>query len=78
MQEIILNERYFEKGLSKGLVKKDYQKVKFIFSFPFNGQSSQKQKGSGTSHHSPFKPQNKLRKIPLFVIYCLTKFDDVM
>ena len=45
---------------------------------PFNGQSYQKQKGSGTSHQSLFRSQNKFRKIPLFVIYYLTKFDDVM
>ena len=35
---------------------------------PFNGQSYQKQKGSGTIHQSLFKSQNKFRKIPLFVI----------
>ena len=33
---------------------------------PFNGQSYQKQKGSGAQ--SLFKSQNKFRKIPLFVI----------
>ena len=45
---------------------------------PINGQSYQKQKGSGTSDQSLFMSQNKFKKIPLFVIYYLTKFDDVM
>ena len=45
-------------------------------SVPFNGQSNQKQKGSGTSNQ--FRLQNKFRNISLFVIYYLTKFDDVM
>ena len=61
----------------------DYQKVlkKLTLFFllnpvPFNEQSYQKQKGPGTSHQSLFKLQNKFRKIPLFVIYYLTKFDD--
>ena len=44
--------------------------------FPFDEQSYQKQKGPGTSHQSLFKLQNKFRKIPLFVIYYLTNFDD--
>ena len=41
---------------------------------PFNGQSYQKQKGSGTSHHLLFRQRKKF--IPLFPIYYLTKFDD--
>ena len=69
-------ENYFERGLSKSL-----KKVSFIF-FPnpihFNGQSYQKQKRPGTSGQSPFRLQNKFRKIPLLVIYYLTKFDDVI
>ena len=68
--------RYFEKGLSKSL-----KKVNFIFSFksgPFKGQSYQKQKGSGTSAESFSRSRNKFRKILLFVIHGLTKFDDVM
>ena len=76
MQEILLKIRYFERGLSKSL-----KKVKFIFSFepvPFNGQSYQKQKGSGTSDQSLFRLQNKFRKIPLLVIYYLNKFDDII
>ena len=47
-------------------------------SVPFNGQSYQKQKGPGTSDQSLFRLQNKFRKIPLLVIYYLTKFDDVI
>ena len=65
-------------------MKEDYQKAlkKLSLFFlsnpvPFNGQSYQKQKGSGTSHQSLFRSQNKFRKIPLFVIHYLTKFDDV-
>ena len=76
MQEILLKIRYFEE---------DYQKaLKKLISFflwnpvPFNGQSYLKQKGPGTSDQSLFRLQNKFRKIPLFVIYYLTKFDDVM
>ena len=64
-------------------MKKDYQKAlrKLILFFllnpvPFNGQSYQKQKGSGTSDQSLFRSQNKFRKIPLFAIYYLTNFDD--
>ena len=45
---------------------------------PFNGQSYQKQKGSETSGQSLFRLENKFKNIPLFVIYYLTKFDDVM
>ena len=76
MQEILLKIRYFERGLSKSL-----KKVNFIFlsnPVPFNEQSYQKQKGSGTSDRSLFRLQNQFRKIALFVIYYLTKFDDVM
>ena len=37
-----------------------------------------KQKGSGTSDQLLFWLRNKFKNIPLFVIYYLTKFDDVM
>ena len=47
-------------------------------SVPFNGQNYQKQKGPGTSHQSPFRLQNKFRKIPILVMYYLTKFDDLI
>ena len=76
MQKFILKIRYFERGLPKSL-----KKVKFIFlsnPVPYNGQSYQKQKEFGSSHQSLFRPGNKFRKIPLFVRYYLTKFDDVM
>ena len=45
---------------------------------PFNGQIYQKQKGPGTSNQSLFRLQNKFRKIPLLVIYYLTKFDIIL
>ena len=45
---------------------------------PFNGQSYQKQKGSGASDQLLFKFQNKFKNIPLFAIYYLTKCHDAM
>ena len=74
MQEIILVVRYFERGLSKSL-----KKVTFSLSNPvhFNRQNYQKQKGPGTSDQSLLRLQNKF-KIPLLVMYYLTKFDDVI
>ena len=67
------------------ILKEDYQKpLKNLTLFflsnpvPFNRQSYQKQKGSGTSHQLLFRLQNKFRKIPLLVIYYLTKFDDII
>ena len=66
-------------------MKEDYQKASkkltifFLLSpVPFNRQSYQKQKGPGTSNQSLFRLQNKLRKIPLLVMYYLTKFDDII
>ena len=63
----------------------DYQKALkklTLFSLsnpvPFNGQSYQKQKRSGTSDQPLFRLQNKFKNIPLFFIYHLTKSDDVM
>ena len=77
MQEVLLKIRYFERGLSKSRKKK--LSLFFLSNpVPFNGQSYQKQKGSGTSHQSLFRKRNKFKKIPLFVLYHLTKFDDVM
>ena len=69
------SKRYFERGLSKSL----WKVFLFFLSSPvvFNGQSYQK-KGSGTSDDSLFRSWNKFRKIPLFDIYNLTKFDDVI
>ena len=76
MQEIILK---------KDFLKEDYQKASkkltiFFLSnpVPFNEQSYQKQKGPGTSNQFLFRLQNKFRKIPLLVIYYLTKFDDII
>ena len=66
-------------------MKEDYQKAleKLTLFFlsnpvPFNGQSYQKEKGPGTSDQSLFRLQNKFRKIPLLVIYYLTKFDHII
>ena len=77
MQEIILKVRYFERGLSKSLKKGNFI---FFLSNPvsFNRQNYQKQKVPGTSDQSLFRLQNKFRKIPLLIMYCLTKFDDVI
>ena len=76
MQEILLKIRYFERGLSKTLIKATL----FVLPnpVPFNVLSYQKQKGPGTSDQSLLRLQNKFRKIPLFVVYYLTNFDDVM
>ena len=76
MQGILLKLRYFERLLSKSL-----KKVTLFFLLnpvPFNGQNCQKQKGPGTSDQSFFRLKNKFRKIPLLVLYYLTKFDDVI
>ena len=66
-------------------MKEDYQKalkkltILFISNpVPFNGQSYQKQKASETSHQLLFRLQIKFRKIPLLVIYYLTKFDNII
>ena len=65
-------------------MKEDHQKtLKRVTLFfllnpvPFNRQNYQKQKGPGTSDHLLFKLRNKIRKIPLLVMYYRTKFDDV-
>ena len=75
MQEILFKRRCFEGGLSKSL-----KKVKHFFLLnpvPFDGQSYQKEKGSGTSDQLLFWLQNKFKNI-LFVMFYLIKFDDVM
>ena len=76
MQKVILKVKYFERGLSKSPKKV----ISFFLSNPvsFNRQNYQKQKGPGTSDQSLFRLRNKFRKIPLLVMYYLTKFDDVM
>ena len=38
----------------------------------------QKQKGPETSDQLVFRLQNKSRKLPLSVIYYLTKFDEII
>ena len=67
------------------LLKEDYQKALenltlFFLSNPvlFDEQSYQKQKEPGTSDQLLFRLQNKFRKIPLLVIWYLTKFDDII
>ena len=37
-----------------------------------------KKRGPGTRDQSLFRVQDKFRKIPLLIIYNLTKFDDVI
>ena len=67
------------------ILKVDYQKAlkKLALFFllkpvPFNGQSYQKQKGSGTSDQLLVRLRDKFKYISLFVICYLTKFDDIM
>ena len=66
-------------------MKRDYQKpLKKLTLFflsnpvPFNGQSFQKLKGSGTRDLLLFRLRNKFTKFSLLVIYYLTKFDGVI
>ena len=71
----------FKKSILKDDNEKAFKKLTLFFltnPVPFNGQSYQKQKGPGTSHQSLFRSQNKFSKIPLLVMYYLTKFDDIM
>ena len=75
MQEILLTVRYFERGLSKSL-----KKVTLFFllnRISFNGQNCKMLMEPGTSDQSFFRLQNMFKKIPLLVLYYLTKFDDV-
>ena len=65
----------------KRIAKKALKKLTLFFLLnpvPFDGQSYKKQKGPGTSDQSLFRLQNKFRKIPLLVVYYLTKFDDII
>ena len=66
-------------------MKEDYQKALENVTFfllsspvPFNRQNYQKQKRPGTSDQWLFTLRNKFRKIPLLVMYYLTKFDDLI
>ena len=76
MQESIFKIRYFERGLSEAL--KNITLFFLSTPVPFNGQSHQKQKGTGTSDQSLFRLETKFREIPFSVIYYLTKFEDVV
>ena len=79
MQEILFKIIYFERGLSKSLKKLKKLTLFFLSNpVPFNAQSYQKQKGPGTSDQLLFRLQKKFRKIPLLVIYYLTKFDNII
>ena len=79
MQEIFLKIRYFKRGILKSLRALEKSILFFLSNpVPFNGQNYQKQKGSETSDQLLFRLQNKFKKIPLLVIYYLTKFDDII
>ena len=80
-KQLLHAKNYFKNKI----MKEDYQKALkkltiFFLSNPvsFNGQSSQKQKGSETTHQFLFRLQSKFRKIPLLVIHYLTKFDNII
>ena len=76
MQEILLKMRYFERDYQKALTTLT---LFFLLKpVPLNGQSYQKQKGPGTTEKLLFRLKKKFRKIPLLVIYYLTKFHDVI
>ena len=61
MQEILLKNKILWKRVSKSLKKLTL--FLLLNPVPFNGQSYQKLKGSGTSDQSFFRLQNKFRKI---------------
>ena len=76
MQEILLKIRYFERGLSKSL-----KNVNFIFFYQTQSllmDKLSKTKGAGTSDQSLFRLQNNFTKIPVLVMYYLTKFHDTI
>ena len=61
--------------------EKALKKLALLFllnSLLFDGQDYEKLKGPGTSDQSLFRLQKTFRKIPLLVMYCLTKFDNVI
>ena len=71
MQEYFLKIRYFGIGLSIGL-----KKLTLFFllsSVPFNGQSYQKQKGSGTSDQPLFTPGYKISFLYLLIHILLSE-----
>ena len=63
----------------KRIIKNPY-KVNFIFFFRTQSLSMDKviKNKRGLEVRSFFRSRNKFRKIPLLVMYYLTKFDDVM
>ena len=72
-------------SFQNNILEEDYQKAlkKFILlfllnPFPFNEQDYKKQKGPRTSDQSLFVLQSRFRKINFFVMYSLTKFDDII
>ena len=66
MQEIIFKIRYYERGVPKSL--KNLTLFFLLNSVPFNGESYQKQKGSGNSDPSLFRLRNKFKKNPLLYV----------
>ena len=59
--------------------QKDLKKLTLFFlsnPVPFNVQNYSKQKEPGTTDQSFSKLQNKFSKVPLLVIYYMTKTDD--
>ena len=64
----------------KTIIKKLLKKLTLFFlsnPAPFIGQNYPKQKRPGTSEQLLFRLQNMFRKIPLLVMYYLTKFDVI-
>ena len=80
MQTNNLKIRHFERGLLKAI---NIKKLNLFFlsnPVPFNGQNKkyEKQKRLGIRDQLFFRLQNKFRKLPLLVMYYLTKFDYVI
>ena len=76
MQEILSKKYILKEDCQKALKKLT---LFFLLNLvPFNGQNYEKQKRPGTSNQLLFRLQSKFRKIPLLVMYYLTKFDDVI
>ena len=62
-------------------MKEDYQKaLKKLTLFVLRTQSllMEKQKEPGTSDQLLFMLQNKFRKVPLLIMYYMTKSDDII
>ena len=76
MQEINLEIRYIEKGLSKNLKKVNL--ILLLNPVPLYGQDYKKQKGPETSDNSLLSLQNNFRKVPLLMIYYLANFDGAI